>query len=49
MLNENSAFTDYDNARMILVVSKDCLAKFMMSSFYKIRLKSKVENVDEDK
>lgn len=49
MLNENSAFTDYDNARMILVVSKDCLAKFMMSSFYKIRLRSKVENVDEDK
>lgn len=48
-LNANSAFTDYDNARMILVVSKDCLAKFMMSSFYKIRLKSKVEKVDEDK
>lgn len=48
-LNANSAFTDYDNARLILVVSKDCLAKFMMSSFYKIRLKSKVENVDEDK
>lgn len=48
-LNANSAFTDYDNARLILVVSKDCLAKLMMSSFYKIRLKSKVENVDEDK
>lgn len=48
-LNANSAFTDYDNARMILVVSKDCLAKFMMSSFYKIRLKSKVEKADEDK
>ena len=48
-LNANSAFTDYDNARMILVVSKDCLAKLMMSSFYKIRLKSKVEKADEDK
>ena len=48
-LNAYSAFTDYDNARMILVVSKDCLAKLMMSSFYKIRLKSKVEKADEDK
>lgn len=48
-LNANSAFTDYDNARLILVVSKDCLAKLMMSSFYKIRLKSKVEKADEDK
>ena len=48
-LNINSAFTDYDNSRLILVMSQNCVSKLIMSSFYKIRLKSKIEKVDEVK
>ena len=46
-LNTNSAVLDYDE-RLILLVSEDIISKLQQSSFYKIRLKSKVAKIDEE-
>ena len=48
ILNRSSAMLDYDE-RLILLVSEDSIAKLQQSSFYKIRLKSKVEKIDEER
>ena len=45
----NKALLDYNGENLILTISKDSIEKLTKSSFYKIRLKSKIGRVDEEK
>lgn len=48
-MNDNTAFLDYDEEKLVLIVSKDVIEKLTKSTFYKIRLKSKISEIDEEK
>lgn len=47
-MNDNTAFLDYKEEKLVLIVSNDIREKLTRSTFYKIRLKSKISSIDEE-